>query len=174
MTEDKHMSIERRTFLKMFAGASVVALGAPLLSGCKAYPEAGNLKFFSTKEFAVAVSMAEAILPDPNAAEGIVRQLDAVAIANSDAAQDAMGQGLLLLEHGSTFLDLTFSRFTSLSLEERRSLIQKWFLEGFTEQRLLVFGIRQALFGLYYAQPDGYKNTGYDGPFVPAEKVLRP
>jgi hypothetical protein len=175
--ESKILGVDRRRFIRLSAGGAVAVAasggvlgfffaGYGLKLGSEDFPIA-----LSTKEFAVAKAMVQALLPEGDGfpsgdSIGIAQRIDEEAWATSASVRSDIKNGLQLLEHAPSFQGFD-GRFTSLSIAER----QRFFLKCLTGDnallRQLVVGFKQMTQFFYYAEPAVWPMIGYTGPFVP-------
>lgn len=170
--------LSRRDFLeKGTAGGTLLALSALLPTGCagaKARPTTGarSLKFFTADEAAVLSAAADAILPDPR--DGypphpdvhLVERLDAE-LAQWEPVRSRDVHALLqLLEHGTRLFGYSWRRFSALALEERREYLKAWADSRLAIRRSAFLALKGLLTFYYFASPEVWPATGYDGPWL--------
>lgn len=163
--------VSRRGFLRGVAGGSAaVAVASVLPAGCA--PEyrdrrsdGGELLTLTPKEYAVAVAAAEALLVGvPVSPDTVATGIDAeLAIAGEPMLTD-MKTVLSLMEHGP-LLSFRRKRFTALSPDDRRKVLDDWATSRFNLRRAAF----QALKGfiVFYAYIDDATRplTGFHGPW---------
>ena len=70
--------------------------------------------------------------------------------------------GLLLLEFGPILYALKFSRFSSMSLEERESYVAGWVDSKSAARRDLIKGVKGLVLVAFYSHPEVMAYIGYD------------
>jgi hypothetical protein len=163
--------LPRRSFLRAVAGGSAAIAAASVLpAGCsREYPQAAaagvTLHSLSEKQFAVARAAAESIVvgtpvsPDTIAA-GIDREL---AVAGDPMLSD-MRTVLTLMEHG-TILALRPRRFTALSPDARRAVLDGWATSRFNLRRAAYQALRGFVVYFAWVEDSTRPLTGFQGPW---------
>lgn len=168
-------SLPRREFLKLGLVGSAAAL---LPAGCAGYrdyvkvEEEQQLKFFSVKDFAILLAAADALLPSENGYPshrelGTAHKLDEE-LAKWDPFRSKDVPVLLrLLEHGTFLFGYSLSRFTRLSVEERRDYLENgWGESSWNLKRSGFLAVKGLLAFYYFSDPKVWPAIGYDGPWL--------
>ena len=158
------------------------ALGTMLLSsaglfttGCAGYrnriqpDDEDALRFFSVKEYAIALAAADAMLPGESDGFPDHRELKTVLKLDRELAQwdpvRSKDIPLLmgLLEHGTPLFGHSFRRFSRLPLESRRAYLAGWGESGILLRRSGFIALK-GLFAFYYFSDERvWPDIGYDG-----------
>jgi hypothetical protein len=155
----------------MAGGSAAIAAAAALPAGCaRDYPQAARagvtLESLSEKQYAVVRAAAEAVVvgapvsPDAIAA-GIDREL---AVAGDPMLSD-MRTVLTLFEHG-TLLSLRWGRFTALSPDARRAVLDDWAASRFNLRRAAYRALRGFVVYFAWIDPATRPLTGFAGPWT--------
>jgi hypothetical protein len=165
----------RRGFLRL-AGASA---GLTALAGLRVAPGAARAaeppdapRFFDDDETAILTAVLERVVDSghPDAP----RVADTRAVAGVEAlcrglAPELQRQVRWLLqgmEYGPIVFDLTFTRFTRMSAEERDASLRAWSTSRFGLRRLAFTAMRNLCFLAWYSQEETWPLIGYAGPLV--------
>jgi hypothetical protein len=174
--------LTRRGFLRgVTGGTAAVAVAAVLPAGCapeyaERRPDGGALESLTPKEYAVARAAAEALLvgvaadPDVIAAR-IDREL---AVAGEPMRKD-MKTVLSLMEHG-TVLSFRRRRFSALSADSRRGVLEDWARSRFKLRRAAYQALKGFVVFFAYIDDETRPLTGFPGPWrehiaIPAYEV---
>jgi hypothetical protein len=163
--------VSRRGFLRGVAGGTAaVAVASVLPAGCapdyaEQREDGGTLRALTPKEYAVARAAAEAMLVGvPVSPDAVAASIDAeLAVAGEPMLTD-MKTVLSLMEHGP-LLSFRRKRFSLLSAEERRHVLQDWATSRFNLRRAAFQALKG--FVIFYAYIDESTRTltGFDGPW---------
>lgn len=164
-------AIPRRGFLRGVAGGTAaVAVASVLPAGCAPdYPErrtdGGDLLTLTPKEYAVAAAAAEALLVGvPVSPDAVATGIDAeLAIAGEPMLTD-MKTVLSLMEHGP-LLSFRGRRFTALSPEDRRSVLDDWATSRFNLRRAAFQALKGFIVFYAYIDDSTRPLTGFNGPW---------
>lgn len=174
--------MSRRGFLRGVAGGTAaVAVASVLPAGCapdygELRADGGALQTLTPKEYAVARAAAEALLVGvPVSADVVATGIDAeLALAGEPMLTD-MKTVLSLMEHGP-LLSFRRKRFTALSPEDRRRVLDDWATSRFNLRRAAFQALKG--FVIFYAYIDDSTRplTGFPGPWperfaIPAYEV---
>jgi hypothetical protein len=163
--------VSRRGFLRGVAGGTAaVAVASMLPAGCSpGYPERRpdgvGLLALTPKEYAVARAAAEAMLVGvPVSADAVASGIDAeLAVAGEPMLTD-MKTVLSLMEHGP-LLSFRRKRFSALSPDDRRKVLDDWATSRFNLRRAAFQALKG--FVVFYAYIDESTRplTGFAGPW---------
>lgn len=161
--------MNRRGFLRLTAGgAAAIAVASLIPAGCsRDYPQASSdgarLRSLSQKEYATVRAVAEAMLVGVPVAAGVVAQrVDAeLAVAGEPMLSD-MKTVLKLMEHG-TLLSGRASRFTALSPEKRRGVLDDWATSRLKLRRGAFQAVKSFVVYFAYVDPATRPITGFAG-----------
>ena len=172
-----HAEWTRRGFLRTVAGGTAaVAAASWLPAGCAAdYPQAAadgvSLQSLTAKEYAVARAAAEALLVGvPVTPDRVATRIDReLAIAGEPMLTD-MRTVLKLIEHG-TVLSLRPRRFTALSADARRVVLDDWATSRMNLRRAAYQALKG--FVVYFAYIDNATRplTGFPGPWPELRQI---
>ena len=162
-------SVSRRGFLRGAAGGTaVVAVASLLPHGCspdyvERRPDGEPLQTLTPKEYAVARAAAEALLVgvpvDPDAvASGIDAEL---ALVGEPVLTD-MKTVLSLMEHGP-LLSFRRKRFSALSPEDRRKVLDDWATSRFNLRRAAFQALKGFVVFFAYIHDSTRPLTGFAG-----------
>lgn len=163
--------VDRRGFLRGVAGGgAAIAVASLVPAGCapdyaEQAADGSALQALTPKQYAVVTAAAEAIVVGvpvtPGAiATGIDREL---AVAGEPMLSD-MRTVLTILEHGS-LLALRRRRFTALSVEDRRAVLDSWATSRFNLRRAAYQAVRSFVVFFAYADDRTRPVTGFEGPW---------
>lgn len=169
--------VSRRRLLKVgLVGGVAVAAGGALLRwlrfGYSSHLDPNEKPVaFTVKEFAIAKAAVEAMLPAEDGLPsglslGIPQQVDEQVWTANDLLRADFKNGLQLLEH-ATLTNGYRSRFTALSLAERRAYLDGLMNGSNSVLAQVAFGLKEMIHLRYYGHPGVWKSIGYDGPLVP-------
>lgn len=155
----------------MVAGAVLLARSAT-----RDYPQAEaagvSLQSLTAKEYAVARAAAEALLVDvPVSPDAVARGMDTELALAGDPMRTDMKTVLRLMEHG-TLLSLRPRRFTALSVEQRRAVLDDWATSRFNLRRAAFQALRGFVVFFAYVDPATRALTGFEGPWP--ERIVIP
>jgi hypothetical protein len=174
--------VSRRGFLRgMTGGTAAIAAASLLPAGCAPdYAErrgdGAALAALTPKEYAVARAAADAMLVGVGAEpDQIAARIDAELAVAGEPMRSDMKTVLSLMEHG-TLLSFRRRRFSALSPEARREVLQDWATSRFKLRRAAFQALKG--FVVFYAYIDDNTRplTGFQGPWperihVPAYDV---
>jgi hypothetical protein len=133
--------VSRRGFLRGVTGGTAAIAAASLLpAGCApSYPEqradGRALLALTPKEYAVARAAAEAMLVDvPASPDAVAAGIDEELALVGEPVRTDMKTVLSLMEHG-TLLSLRGKRFSALSPDARRAVLEDWATSRFNLRR---------------------------------------
>lgn len=164
-------SVSRRGFLRGVAGGTTaVAVASVLPAGCapeygERRADGGELQTLTPKEYAVARAAAEALLVDvPVSADAVATGIDAeLALAGEPMLTD-MKTVLSLMEHGP-LLSFRRKRFTALSAEDRRGVLEDWATSRFNLRRAAFQALKGFIVFYAYIDDSTRPLTGFAGPW---------
>lgn len=175
-------SISRRTLLK-----SSVAFGGLVATSCFIYNSSSPINAVVKSEFGVLLVLNEVqasvisafcdvILPKgngfPDAIEAeVIQRLDEELFFVSLDISEELKSALNTLE----WLPLAYnymSRFTKLSLIDRRALLSELESTRLDSVRALISSIRIICFNIYYGHKSTWSSIEYDGPFSGIQENL--
>ena len=154
----------------MAGGTAAVAVASLLPHGCA--PEYGEqrqdgagLRTLTPKEYAVARAAAEALLVDvPVSPDAVASGIDAeLAVAGEPMLTD-MKTVLSLMEHGP-LLSFRRKRFTQLSPEDRRCVLDDWATSRFNLRRAAFQALKSFVVFYGYIDDSTRGMTGFPGPW---------
>ena len=167
----------RGLFKRGLFGAALLSLGGgatlALRAGRDDLESPGALASLTPSSYPVLFSVAEAVLPDSEAAERVTLAVDRSLSYATPRARRDLNQALGLLENGLVgfFTRGSGRPFSRLSIGERRAALTAW-----RDHSVLLRGAAQVLRRLplaaYYAEEAAAKAIGYPGP--PFEKPPAP
>lgn len=174
--------ISRRGFLRGVAGGTTaVAVAGVLPAGCA--PDYGEtrtdgdaLQSLTPKEYAVARAAAEALLVDvPVSPDAVATGMDAELALAGDPMLTDMKTVLSLMEHGP-LLSFRRKRFTALSPEDRRRVLDDWATSRFNLRRAAFQALKGFVIFYAYIDDSTRRLTGFNGPWperfgIPAYEV---
>jgi hypothetical protein len=175
MTSPSFPSLPRREFLKLGLAGSVAAI---LPAGCSSYrenvkpEEEEQLQFLSVKDYAILLAAADAILPNAHGYPshrdlGTVNKLDEELAKWEPVRSKDIPVLLRLIEHGTLIFGYSLSRFTKLSLEDRRDyLVHGWGESSLNLKRAGFVAVKGLLAFYYFSDPQVWPKLGYDGPWL--------
>ena len=160
----------RRDLIKAIsAGTVLLPVGYALTLSWGGYPTRTGLKFLSDKEAAIFESIAEVVIPDDNALGLTIRDVhltekfDEFLGLNPEAGRDRIGLLFRTVEHVFPIRMLYFRKFTRLSLEKRRQVLNKLDRTGGVAGRALIRALKAMIENLYYNTPQVAKRIGFVG-----------
>jgi hypothetical protein len=164
-------SVSRRGFLRGAAGGTaVVAVASLLPHGCapdyvEQRPDGEPLQSLTPKEYAVARAAAEALLVDvPVSPDTVASGIDAeLALAGEPMLTD-MKTVLSLMEHGP-LLSFRRKRFSTLSPDDRRKVLDDWATSRFNLRRAAFQALKGFIIFYAYVDDSTRPLTGFDGPW---------
>ncbi|HEX6134332.1 MAG TPA: twin-arginine translocation signal domain-containing protein [Longimicrobiales bacterium] len=174
--------LSRRGFLRGVAGGTAaVAVAAVLPAGCApAYPEqradGAPLRSLTPKEYAVARAAADAMLVDvPVAPEAVASAIDTELAVAGDPMRTDMKTVLSLMEHG-TLLSFRGRRFSALSADARRAVLEDWATSRLNLRRAAFQALKGFVVFFAYIDDSTRGLTGFPGPWpervrIPAYEV---
>lgn len=133
------------------------------------YPEREGLKYISNKDAAILEKITEVIIPPDNAIGvspadvDIIHKIDEFIGIMPPKGQSRIKLLLWTVEHVFPIRMLFFKKFTRLSLENRRRVLEKFDQSGGVAGRALIRGLKVLIQNAYYNQPAVAKNIGFVG-----------
>jgi hypothetical protein len=170
--------MDRRGFLRTTAGgAAAITLASLLPAGCgREYPQAASdnitLKSLTAKEYATARAAAEAMLPGVPVSPAHVAALidNELSLAGEPMLTD-MKTVLGLMEHG-TVMSFKGKRFTALSVDARRKVLEDWATSRINLRRGAFLALKGFVVYFAYIEDATRPLTGFPGPL--RERVVVP
>jgi hypothetical protein len=151
-------------------GTAAVAVASLLPHGCAPdYPERRSdgegLLTLTPKEYAVARAAAEALLVDvPVSPDAVATGIDAeLALAGEPTLTD-MKTVLSLMEHGP-LLSFRRKRFSALSADDRRKVLDDWARSRFNLRRAAFQALKGFVVFYAYINDSTRPVTGFPGPW---------
>lgn len=167
--------MDRRKFFKIGAGGTLLLFGAGSLrwiaGGYSSQLKSEETPIcLSAKEFIIARSILETLLPEeegfPSGVSlGLAQRLDEEIWALSPRLQSDLKNGLQVLEHGTLFQG-HMSRFSSLSIQDRRDCYEGYLTGSNDLLQQIASGLKVMVHFFYYTMPQVWPKIGYEGPFV--------
>ncbi|HEX6307245.1 MAG TPA: twin-arginine translocation signal domain-containing protein [Longimicrobiales bacterium] len=163
--------LSRRGFLRGVAGGTAaVAVASLLPAGCApTYPErradGTRLRSLTPKEYAVARAAAEAMLVDvPVTPDAVASAIDAELAVAGDPMRTDMKTVLSLMEHG-TLLSFRGRRFSALSPDARREVLEDWAASRLNLRRAAFQALKGFVVFFGYIDDATRQLTGFPGPW---------
>ena len=164
-------TVSRRGFLRAgLVGGVLLTVGAGTLVVLRREEVPadlqGRLHAVQPHLFPVLVAFSEAVLPlDADAVKTAFLVDERMRYLNAALLQD-INLGLSVLESGvaGLFTRGSSSRFTSLSLAQRREGLYRWRDSRIALLGMAYHGIRKLCLGCYYGLPEAGAGAGYPGP----------
>jgi hypothetical protein len=162
----------RRRFLRHMSalGVAAAALSAGLpLTGCSSRDGNRRLLVLSPTHVATLIAVTEAVMPGQSGFPGVaetkmVERLDEELWFADTSIQDDMRAALSVFEW-LPFAYGHFSRYSSLSLEVRRALLQQLMNSRIETVRAIATNLRLLTMFFYFGHASSWPAIGYDGPF---------
>lgn len=161
----------RRRFLRRVSALGVAAAtltaGLPLAGCSSAY--GSRLLVLSPSQVAALIAVTEAVMPGqtgfPSVKETqVVERLDEELWFADASIQDDMRAALSVFEW-LPFAYGHFSRYSRLSLEARRALLQQLMNSRIETVRAIATNLRLLTMFFYFGHASSWPAIGYDGPF---------
>ena len=167
--EPVRAGVSRRGFLRGVAGGSAaVAVASVLPAGCapdyrERRGDGSALLTLTPKEYAVARAAAEALLVGvPVDADTVAAGIDAELALVGEPVLTDMKTVLSLMEHGP-LLSFRRKRFSALSADDRREVLEDWATSRFNLRRAAFQALRGFVVFFAYIQDSTRPLTGFAG-----------
>lgn len=147
-----------------------MAVASVIPGGCApGYPQrsadGSRLQSLTPKEYAVARAAAEAVLVGvPVTADAVATGIDRELAVAGEPMRTDMKSVLTLMEHG-TLLSFRRHRFTELTPEARRAVLDDWATSRFNLRRAAFQALRSFVLFFAYAEDRTRSLTGFPGPW---------
>ncbi len=160
----------RRRFLRWMTQLGAAAALAPLATGCSDGDNGPvRLMVFSKAHATTLEALAQAVVPTqegfPTVGQAqVVQRLDEELWLSDPSIQDDMRAALGAAEW-LPFIYGYPGRFSRLSLEQRRILVQSWMDSPIELVRAIGTNLKLVSHFMYFGHPSAWAAIGYDGPF---------
>ncbi len=110
------------------------------------------------------LAASEALLPSPDDAAWAAGAVDDFLATGDPIQGEALRLALSVLEHWPG--GLRFSRFSRLTPEQRRQVLQDWCRSPIGPKRQIAVAVTKTVLFTHYARPESWVGIGYPGPMV--------
>lgn len=174
MSPGLDLALTRRTFLRRSLQAAGVLATLPA-AACAPHPTTGgaaSLRVIGPAELPILEAVTETFVPSGGAFPvgarevDLARRIDALLAGQGPDVARGLRGALWLTELGAGPLSGQFGRFTRLAPESRERAIRALAESPLALPRDVFAGLKQVSLFAFYAQPESWPATGYEGPWV--------
>jgi hypothetical protein len=137
---------------------ALAALGSLVALGHRPV-EGPGARALSEAQLATLMACFELLLPEPGPARDLALGVDAFLVSDPQAAGE-LGMALGLFEHWG------WTRFSRLTLDERRARLLAWEASPVGLRRQIFQALRRTAMFSWFSGPESWDAIGYDGPWV--------
>ncbi len=174
MSPGPDLSLTRRTFLRrsLQAAGALATLPAAACAPRDAGGAATSLRVIGPAELVILEAVTETFVPSGGAFPvgarevDLARRIDALLAGQGPEVARGLRGALWLTELGAGPLSGRFARFTRLSPASRERAIRALAESDLALPRDVFAGLKQVSLFAFYAQPESWPPTGYEGPWL--------
>jgi hypothetical protein len=169
----RRLRATRRGFLRLAStSAALTALAQIRVLPAPAAAEPPRDRFFDAGETEILTQIVERMVDSGEPGAPAVRETRSVATIDAlcrrldPGISGTLPLALRLFDYGPILFDLSFSRFSRMSDEQKDASLDAWLTSRLALRRTAFLALRNLAFLGYYSQPETWPLIGYQGPLI--------